>query len=316
MKIKAHYDVVIVGSGLGGLVSAIILAKEGKRVCVLEKNNQYGGNLQTFVRDKSIFDTGVHYIGGLSKGQNLHHYFDYIGIMKDQKLQKMDEQGFDTITFDDDEIEYPYAQGYPNFIETLSSYFPEEKEAIIAYCDKLKETCDNFPLYRLKHSKTDAYDTKLMQLSVKDFLERNNSTTMSNAVYLYNPGSGMNTASSYDTYNTSHTTNYIASCQGFYVNGNTSTDGYAYDISFTNGMRHHTNNDFRSVLPYEGVYLDVVDANGENDPMRLYFDMDAEDGYDNKFDALKLPNGDFNFCTKLSPAKPPPTTIILLGFSV
>mgnify|MGYP000684041015 CR=1 FL=1 len=45
------------------------------------------------------------------------------------------------------------------------------KEAIIAYCDKLKETCDNFPLYRLKHSETDAYDTKLMQLSVKDYLE-------------------------------------------------------------------------------------------------------------------------------------------------
>ena len=50
------YDVVIIGSGLGGLVSAVILAKEGKSVCVLEKNNQYGGNLQTFVRDKTIFD--------------------------------------------------------------------------------------------------------------------------------------------------------------------------------------------------------------------------------------------------------------------
>ena len=71
------YDVVIVGSGLGGLVSAVILAKEGKRVCVLEKNNQYGGNLQTFVRDKTIFDTGIHYIGGLSEGQNLYKYFKY-----------------------------------------------------------------------------------------------------------------------------------------------------------------------------------------------------------------------------------------------
>jgi all-trans-retinol 13,14-reductase len=47
---KEQYDVVIVGSGLGGLVSAIILAKEGYSVCVLEKNNQYGGNLKTFFR--------------------------------------------------------------------------------------------------------------------------------------------------------------------------------------------------------------------------------------------------------------------------
>ena len=34
---KKKYDVVIIGSGLGGLVSSIILAKEGYSVCVLEK---------------------------------------------------------------------------------------------------------------------------------------------------------------------------------------------------------------------------------------------------------------------------------------
>ena len=119
MKYKEHYDVVIVGSGLAGLVSAIILAKEGKRVCVLEKNNQYGGNLQTFVRNKTIFDTGVHYIGGLSEGQNLHQYFKYIDILKDLNLHKMDEDGFDIISFDGDPKEYRHAQGYDNFIKAV-----------------------------------------------------------------------------------------------------------------------------------------------------------------------------------------------------
>ena len=69
------FDAVIIGSGLGGLESAYILAKEGLKVCVLEKNRQFGGNLQIFVRDKAIFDTGIHYIGGLDKGQNLYQYF-------------------------------------------------------------------------------------------------------------------------------------------------------------------------------------------------------------------------------------------------
>ena len=127
---KEQYDVVIVGSGLGGLVSSIILAKEGYRVCVLEKNNQYGGNLQTFVRDKTIFDTGIHYIGGLDEGQNLYKYFTYLGIMDHLNLKKLDENGFDIISFEDDPNEYPHAQGYDNFANQLVTFFPNEKANI------------------------------------------------------------------------------------------------------------------------------------------------------------------------------------------
>ncbi|WP_026450841.1 phytoene desaturase family protein [Aequorivita capsosiphonis] len=164
------YDVVIIGSGLGGLVSAIILAKEGYSVCVLEKNQQYGGNLQTFVRDKTIFDTGVHYIGGLSEGQNLHSYFKYLDILDDITLKKMDEDGFDRITFDNDPKEYRHAQGYENFIKTLLEDFPEEEEAIHAYCDKMKETCSFFPLYGLKLGKPYYENTSLFEVKAKEFI--------------------------------------------------------------------------------------------------------------------------------------------------
>ncbi|MEX0274620.1 MAG: phytoene desaturase family protein, partial [Flavobacteriaceae bacterium] len=145
-----EYDVVVVGSGLGGLVSALILAKEGRKVCVLEKNNQYGGNLQTFVREKTIFDTGVHYIGGLNEGQNLYQYFTYLGIQDGLKLHKLDEDGFDVITFEGDENEYVHAQGHDNFVKKLAVQFPGEETAIKNYCDKLRETCKKFPHYELK----------------------------------------------------------------------------------------------------------------------------------------------------------------------
>src|SRR5690554_1606547 len=131
------YDVVIVGSGLGGLVSAIILAKEGYKVCVLEKNQQFGGNLQTFSRDKVIFDTGVHYIGGLSEGQNLNRYFKYLEILDDISLKKMDEDAYDIITFDDDAKEYSHAQGYEDFSKSLIEQFPDEEEAINTYCQTI-----------------------------------------------------------------------------------------------------------------------------------------------------------------------------------
>ena len=73
-----EFDIVIIGSGMGGLVCADILGREGYKVCVLEKNKQVGGCLQTYVRDRVIFDSGVHYMGGLSKGQNLYQVFNFI----------------------------------------------------------------------------------------------------------------------------------------------------------------------------------------------------------------------------------------------
>lgn len=171
MKLKEKYDVVIVGSGLGGLVSAIILAKEGKSVCVLEKNQQYGGNLQTFSRNKTIFDTGVHYIGGLSEGQNLYQYFKYLGIMDDIELKKLDEDGFDIITFDDDSVEYKHGQGYDNFIKGLVSQFPDEEKGILEYCDKLKETCSKFPLYNVELGKPYYDDTEVFELFAKEYID-------------------------------------------------------------------------------------------------------------------------------------------------
>jgi all-trans-retinol 13,14-reductase len=167
----AQYDVVIIGSGLGGLESAYILAKEGYSVCVLEKNRQFGGSLQIFVRDKAIFDTGIHYIGGLDEGQNLNQCFKYFNIMDKLNIHKMDENGFDRITFDGDETEYRHAQGYDNFIETLSQQFPGERDNLKNYAKQIQDVCNYFPLYQLKEDEAPVLGIKYLDVSAKDFIE-------------------------------------------------------------------------------------------------------------------------------------------------
>lgn len=147
--------VILVGSGLGSLVCAAILSREGFAVTILEMNRQIGGNLQTFIRDKHVFDSGVHYVGGLSKGQNLYKIFNYLDIYKGLPLEKLDDIGFDRICLADDTNTYLMSQGYETFAEQLTKSFPQEKEAIANYCKMVKQVCDDFPMYNLKTGSTD-----------------------------------------------------------------------------------------------------------------------------------------------------------------
>ncbi|HEX9512899.1 MAG TPA: NAD(P)/FAD-dependent oxidoreductase [Puia sp.] len=165
------FDVIIIGSGMGGLVCGNLLAMEGFKVCVLEKNKQVGGCLQTYVRDRVIFDSGVHYLGGLSAGQNLYQIFKYLDILDRLKLQKMDEDAFDKILFEGDDKEYVFAQGYDNFINRLLADFPEEEQALHAYCDKIKEVCSKFPLYNLRSGGDEHEKAGALEIDTKGFID-------------------------------------------------------------------------------------------------------------------------------------------------
>lgn len=145
------HDIVIIGSGLGGLVCGAILGMHGYKVCIIEKNRQIGGCLQTYARDKTIIDTGVHYIGGLGEGQNLNKIFSYLGIMKDLKLRQLDVDGFDHIAFGNDEKKYKLGQGYKHFIAQLLTDFPGEEDALKKYCTMIQKVCSKFPLYNLRN---------------------------------------------------------------------------------------------------------------------------------------------------------------------
>lgn len=165
-----QFDVVIVGSGLGGLLCGAILSKKGKSVCILEKHFQIGGNLQTFKRKGVEFDTGMHYFGCMEKGQILHKLFSYLNIIDKIEVQQLEANGFEKICIGEDEYLFP--QGFENFEAQMVKYFPEEKEAIQAYIKKIKSFWDDNKLLNLEEifpedlAKTDQYLEK-----IQDFLD-------------------------------------------------------------------------------------------------------------------------------------------------
>ena len=146
-----QFDLVVIGSGLGGLLSAVLLAKEGFHVAVIEQNKQVGGCLQTFSFDKKVFDSCVHYIGAYDEGQTQERIFKYAGISDGLKFNKLDLNGFDKVVFGDEKEAYPHAQGLANFREQLVSYFPNAHDDLLQYANSLQQVADSFPLYNLRN---------------------------------------------------------------------------------------------------------------------------------------------------------------------
>ena len=89
--------VIIIGSGLGGLSTGVILAKNGYHVTVLEQGIQIGGCLQCFFRQGAKFETGMHFIGSAGKGQTLDKMMRYLEIDKDVQLSQLDTTGYDVV---------------------------------------------------------------------------------------------------------------------------------------------------------------------------------------------------------------------------
>ena len=161
------FDVVIVGSGLGGLQCGYILSKHGMKVCVLEKNTQPGGCIQSFRRGKNTFDTGFHYVGGLDKGEPLYRLFSYFGLM-DLPWLRMDADAFDEVVIGGKS--YMFANGYERFAEKLSEQFPRQRKNLKKYADFLRDVSDNtFSSFKRK-SIGDIYEASLFAESAYNYL--------------------------------------------------------------------------------------------------------------------------------------------------
>ena len=156
-----RYDVVIIGSGFGGLVCAHLLAKAGKRVLVLERQQQPGGCIQSYQRKGKAFDTGLHYVGGLGDGQTLNRIFSHLGLMQ-LPWHRLDPEGFDQITIGDEA--FAFAEGYDHFVEKLAARFPQERKALQQYVQTLQEA------EAVTFGSNDAY--RLFGVSAYEYLTR------------------------------------------------------------------------------------------------------------------------------------------------
>lgn len=163
---------IIIGSGLGGLSTGVILAKNGYKVTILEQASQIGGCLQCFHREGAKFETGMHFIGSLNDGQVLSNYFNYLEIMDKVELRQLDIGAYNVVRING--RNYAFPNGREAFIERFSKYFPSQRENIIRYCDLVERIAATSPLYDLSKEPTTNlfFDDELLFSSINEVLDK------------------------------------------------------------------------------------------------------------------------------------------------
>lgn len=157
-NIKNRYDIVVIGSGIGGLVAGTTLARNGFSVAILEKNNTCGGVLTSFEEKGSIFDNFATYIYGAGFAEPLNfirQVFNITGINPellpiDPPMQVFTPDKSFVVHRDRKEFTRELIEYYPSFKREIKEFYAELEELY----DILREVPQYRPMGRFTVLKT------------------------------------------------------------------------------------------------------------------------------------------------------------------
>jgi len=132
------YDAIVIGSGIGGLgVAALLAGRADKKVLVLERYAKAGGFTHMFRRKDYDWDVGLHYVGEVhNPDSTIRKLFDEITGDR-LEWQAMDDV-YDTVVVGDQRFEY--IAGRTAWHDRMTESFPDEEDAIDRYLELVKET--------------------------------------------------------------------------------------------------------------------------------------------------------------------------------
>ena len=138
-----RYDDIVVGSGISGLTTALILGMNKRKVLVIEKSAHIGGALSRFYKKGIPFDTGFHFTGGLANDLILADMLSVLSIKEDITPEFIDKPQNNKFIFENTGKTYESRLGFNQNRDDMIKLFPDEKKAITAYYRGMKNIREN-----------------------------------------------------------------------------------------------------------------------------------------------------------------------------
>ena len=126
-----RFDYVIVGSGIGGMVLAAMLARRGERVCVLERHYLPGGYGHTFSKQGYDFCAELHYIWNCGQQQDFGRLLQHLGLENEIRFTPLNPDGYDHFNFPS--FRYELVKGFDRNTERLAAEYPEFRREVADY---------------------------------------------------------------------------------------------------------------------------------------------------------------------------------------